>query len=492
MPACTDEDAGRAAFASCGCIRSARWNVLRVPLPGSARQGMAAQPTVWLLIRRISERMRGSLLRANEGTCQVADVRKRLVKRLSATDVSEAKTNQDGLLVPKAWAADPDVLPALDTTQPTSDEPVEIISGTDGSSHILRFVYYGSKREYRLTWGGPLMTSLGGASAGDTFTLELADDGSITAHVRKPHRAWLVIASGDDRQYAGNDGYTDEPDSYYSWDSTVPNHGEVQVGDRIVLWDKHQLLGFSVVEQIESEPGTKVLRRCPDCGESRIKARTRLLPAYKCQECRAEFNQPTTDTKSITVYRSRHDAAWVEAMGTMTGAELRAICESPSSQHSMRALKWDDFAAALASKGFKKRLDDVEGRATSAHGGHRVVQTRVRTGQGKFRKDTLSRYGNACAVTGPAPASVLDAAHLYSFADVGVHLDQGGLMLRRDIHRLFDRGDLAINPQNDTVDVCAELKQFQGYAALFGKPLHVQLDAKQRQWVQDHWTQHRS
>ena len=45
----------------------------------------------------------------------------------------------------------------------------------------------------------------------------------------------------------------------------------------------------------------------------------------------------------------------------------------------------------------------------------------------------------------------LDAAHLYSYADIGSHLDRGGLMVRKDIHRLFDTGDLAINPEGLTI-----------------------------------------
>lgn len=37
------------------------------------------------------------------------------------------------------------------------------------------------------------------------------------------HRAWLLLAVGDDRQPGGNEGYDDAPESHYSWDSTVPN-----------------------------------------------------------------------------------------------------------------------------------------------------------------------------------------------------------------------------------------------------------------------------
>jgi hypothetical protein len=41
------------------------------------------------------------------------------------------------------------------------------------------------------------------------------------------------------------------PESHYSWDSTVPNHAALSAGDAIAVWDKQQLLGASVIEEIE-------------------------------------------------------------------------------------------------------------------------------------------------------------------------------------------------------------------------------------------------
>ena len=424
----------------------------------------------------------------------------RFVKKLSATDASESATHQGGLLIPHGAArAQNSVFPALDPLRLNPETRLTVLSGTDGSSHELRYIYYNSKlhgtgtrNEYRLLWMAPLLSTLGGASAGDTFTLELDDRGSLVAHVLKPSTAWLLIASGDDRQYAGNEGYADEPDAFYSWDSTVPRHADLQVGDRVVVWDKKELIGFSVIEAIESEPGTKVLRRCPNCAKSRIKLRRTVSPAFKCQECSAEFEEPETEVKSITVYRSRHDAAWVDAQGVLIGRELRAICDAPGSQHSIRALRWRAFVAALSARGFSAdAASDVDERASSAHGGHRSVRTRVRTGQGRFRQTTLRRYGEVCAFTGRTPAAALDAAHLYSYAAVGSHLDRGGLMVRKDIHRLFDNGDLAINPEGLTIDVRGPVDGYPLYGQLHGRPLEITLRGKQIEWIREHWAQHR-
>lgn len=71
---------------------------------------------------------------------------------------------------------------------------------------------------------------------------------------------------------------------------------------------------------------------------------------------------------------------------------------------------------------------------------------RVRVGQAEFRLRLLARYGNVCAFSGPSPTAALEAAHLYSYAAEGRHHDDGGFLLRRDLHRLFDLGLLAVEP----------------------------------------------
>ncbi len=48
-------------------------------------------------------------------------------------------------------------------------------------------------------------------------------------------------------------------------------------------------------------------------------------------------------------------------------------------------------------------------------------------------------------------------------------------MLRRDVHRLFDLGLLAVNPDTETIDVDAQLCNYPVYQALAGKPVAVKL-----------------
>jgi len=73
---------------------------------------------------------------------------------------------------------------------------------------------------------------------------------------------------------------------------------------------------------------------------------------------------------------------------------------------------------------------------------------RPRLGQGAFRIVVTDNYGRRCAVTGERTLPALDAAHIRPFADLGQHDPTNGLLLRRDIHSLFDRGYVTVTPEH--------------------------------------------
>ena len=273
--------------------------------------------------------------------------------------------------------------------------------------------------------------------------------------------AWLMLAVGDDREHAGNDGYDDLPSEHYSWDSTVPNCTKPQVGDVIVLRDDEQLLGASLIDAIETGEATKQRWRCPSCNHASIKRRKKLRPPYICQNqnCRGEFAQPNAETISVRTYRSRHDVAWVDMHALLSAREVNKTCEKPKSQNSIRVLDLDLFHLAVTARGVSP-MTPIEAALASAVGGHREALVRVRIGQAAFRKGLLEAFDDVCAFTGPAPRDVLEGAHLYSYAADGRHHDNGGLLMRRDIHRLFDLGHIAVNPDSMLIDVRPAVRQF--------------------------------
>lgn len=72
------------------------------------------------------------------------------------------------------------------------------------------------------------------------------------------------------------------------------------------------------------------------------------------------------------------------------------------------------------------------------------VPMRRRLGQGAFRLAVTDGYGRRCAVSGERTLPILDAAHVRPFAEGGGHEVSNGLLLRTDIHRLFDLGYVTV------------------------------------------------
>ncbi|MEW2417949.1 HNH endonuclease [Streptomyces sp. NPDC046866] len=305
--------------------------------------------------------------------------------------------------------------------------------------------------------------------------------------------AWLVLAVDDaDRTHGGNDGYDDEPSRHYSWDSTVPNHANIAVGDVIALWDKKSLLGVSVIEAIDVDQAEKDTYACPACGRASFKARRTKTPTYLCWDCRAEFDTPVAHRKQVTTYRSRHGTGWVDMPGLLTGAQLRSLCDSPKSQQSLRPFDWDRMRAAILATGQPTSVEITDAaRQAAIPGGHKTTVVRARVGQATFRRRLLIDHGQVCAFTGPAPAAALEAAHLYSYAADGQHHPDGGLLLRRDLHRLFDLGLIAVNPASLTLDVSPQLAGFTAYTQLHGQTVHAALTKGHHAWLQAHWNLHR-
>ena len=98
-------------------------------------------------------------------------------------------------------------------------------------------------------------------------------------------------------------------------------------------------------------------------------------------------------------------------------------------------------------------------------------------------------FHDTCALSGPNHPAALDAAHLYSYAQSGQHDFHGGLLLRKDLHRLFDLGLIGVEPSNNCV-VAQSLGDHAQYGALDGRPLFVELKPKTKVWLKRHWEEH--
>jgi putative restriction endonuclease len=88
----------------------------------------------------------------------------------------------------------------------------------------------------------------------------------------------------------------------------------------------------------------------------------------------------------------------------------------------------------------------------------------LRRGQPKFRKKLLSIYECTCAVTGTPFSPILEAAHIVPYMGEKTNHVTNGILLRADIHTLFDLGLLGINQSYEVV-VSSAMKgtEYEGY-----------------------------
>ncbi len=95
-----------------------------------------------------------------------------------------------------------------------------------------------------------------------------------------------------------------------------------------------------------------------------------------------------------------------------------------------------------------------------------------RLGQGAFRLAVTDAYGRACAVTGEHSLPALDAAHIRPYSNNGTHEVSNGLLLRSDIHRLFDMGYVGVTSDYRFVVSRALKDDFENGRSYY--PLHGQ------------------
>lgn len=94
-----------------------------------------------------------------------------------------------------------------------------------------------------------------------------------------------------------------------------------------------------------------------------------------------------------------------------------------------------------------------------------------RQGQAAFRAQILEAYSNQCAITGCKAVAVLEAAHIVPYRGEHTHRVDNGLLLRADIHTLFDLGLLWITEELK-VAVADSLADTE-YADLIGQALRL-------------------
>jgi hypothetical protein len=128
------------------------------------------------------------------------------------------------------------------------------------------------------------------------------------------------------------------------------------------------------------------------------------------------------EKSSKVALRTLDDASWyVHRYSRDTGECLLVRGVPPAPEPPLGSQEADDS-------------DDSPG----ADDDRRVREVARRRGQAEFRQSLLAAYSRRCAVTGSAVVELLEAAHVIPHSEGRNYRVTNGLLLRADIHTLFD------------------------------------------------------
>jgi putative restriction endonuclease len=111
------------------------------------------------------------------------------------------------------------------------------------------------------------------------------------------------------------------------------------------------------------------------------------------------------------------------------------------------------------------------------------ILTLPRLGQGSFRILVTDAYERRCAVTNERTLPALDAAHIKPYSESGQHIVSNGILMRRDLHALFDKGYMTVTPSMK-VEVSRRIREeFENgrdYYRLHGSTIRLPIDPENR------------
>ena len=221
------------------------------------------------------------------------------------------------------------------------------------------------------------------------------------------------------------------------------------------------------------------------------------MPLSLAWEAFGEANGAGSIDQARAIIRKYHKA------DSQTKADFPIGCRILTRPFFFNEEQWmplpDSFSPNIVtSKSFD--TDDAEGRALwdqvsqrmglfagsglpeeARFGKPQIIQPRL--GQGAFRLVVTDAYQRRCAVTGERTLPVLDAAHIHPYSEGGPHSVSNGLLLRRDLHKLFDDGYVTVSPDlrfEVSHRIRDDYENGRVYYALQGREIRVPVDARKR------------
>ncbi|MDI1273931.1 HNH endonuclease signature motif containing protein [Polaromonas sp.] len=290
-------------------------------------------------------------------------------------------------------------------------------------------------------------------------------------------------------KYAGNIGQDDDLTRCYRYDSNVPNHKQLAIGDLVFIRDLKTLVGIARITGVASHKMEKTRARCPVCNITDLKKRETKLLMWRCSAGH-EFASPNQKIDLVDGFEATYADSFLSTPDATPVAVLKAAALRPNDQLSIEEIDLKNIEATLTKKFPKSQEilarfaadmvlapedadhDPAPFEPTMSDERIRILKAiKLRRGQSQFRKKLVKRYGR-CVVSGCELLDLLEAAHIHPYLGEKDNHIQNGLLLRADLHTLFDLHLMAIDPISFLAHFHPKVSA-AGYASFDKKPLHV-------------------
>lgn len=202
---------------------------------------------------------------------------------------------------------------------------------------------------------------------------------------------------------------------------------------------------------------------------------------------REDLADPTLRFANVALFRCMHDAIPVGVITPAPGGGYRvlglALVDNYASGYFVLSGPVPLRTGAVSAAGpmtpsVSVALIDFPSFDPNARedGRQRVVADVVRRqGQPRFRRLLLQAYGGRCAMSNYDAEPALEAAHIVSYRGTQTNHPANGLLLRADLHDLFDLGLVAVDTDGMKIALSKELAGTM-YEPLAGHKLRVPSD----------------
>ena len=213
----------------------------------------------------------------------------------------------------------------------------------------------------------------------------------------------------------------------------------------------------------------------------------------------------TNVVAAIDAYLNAHNRdAWMKAQQSGSSRryfliwlgeklDAKAIAKGALKANGYNYEDWhtDPIIDALEGLGFAvwdaQRDGEFDLEAATAY---ELIKRLARPGQQRFRSEALALWDHRCAVSGLSLDAALEAAHIVPHNESGRMSARNSIILRADLHRLFDANLMAIDP--DTLAVAFHPRAEVKYAEFKGEQIWLPDDGPEAKDFEERWQRFQS